>query len=266
VLTSYHNHTSWSDGANSVAEMARAAHKAGLDELGISDHYVLHPGGVVIEWTMPLDRLPDYVAELQAAASASELPIRVGVEADYFPETIDDLRGRLAALPFDYVIGSVHFLDGFPVDKHARYWDGLNAEERDEKWRLYWRRIIEMAQSGVFDFAAHLDLPKKFGHRPSPELRPEEDAALDAISAAGMAIEINTAGWAMPARECYPSTSILMRARERDIPLLINADAHRRERLGYRFQDARILAIAMGYDQVVRYEQRRGIPVSLQVS
>ena len=48
-----------------------------------------------------------------------------------------------------------------------------------------------MAESGVFDFAAHLDLPKKFGFKPAANLSAESSAALDAIAAAGMAIEIN---------------------------------------------------------------------------
>ena len=45
MLTSYHNHTNWSDGAATLAALIEAGRGAGLDELGISDHYVLYPGG-----------------------------------------------------------------------------------------------------------------------------------------------------------------------------------------------------------------------------
>ena len=96
-------------------------------------------------------------------------------------------------------------------------------------WKGYWERIGQMAASGIYDFAAHLDLPKKFGFRPTIDLAQEAHTALDALAAAGMAIEINTAGWSLPAREAYPSLDLLRAARERDIPLLINADAHRPE-------------------------------------
>src|SRR5439155_4385584 len=128
------------------------------------------------------------------------------------PETVDDLRERLQAHPFDYVIGSVHFLADFKVDSSATDWEALNPEEVNEKWRLYWLRIGEMAQSRVFDFVGHLDLPKKFGFRPTADLSVEEDRALDAIAAAGMAIEINTNGWNLAATEAYPALNLLRKA------------------------------------------------------
>src|SRR5437763_12789151 len=104
MLTSYHNHTTWSDGAATVAAQIQAARAAGLDELGISDHYVLYPGDRKVEWSMEEDLLGDYVLDLRAAASETlGLTLRLGIEADFFPETIDTLRERLAAYPFDYV-------------------------------------------------------------------------------------------------------------------------------------------------------------------
>lgn len=264
MLTSYHNHTTWSDATCTLAEQIEGARVAGLGELGISDHYVLYPGGIHVDWTMPLDRLGEYVAEIQAAAAnAGDLKLRLGVEADFFPETVDELRSILARHPFDYIIGSVHYVDGFPVDAHRRYWDALTVEERDEKWRLYWQRIRQMAESGVYDFVGHLDLPKKFGHRPVADFSAEAYAALDAIAAADMAIEINTAGWSLPAREAYPSLDLLRAARERGIPLLINADAHSAKHLTRDFARARALAREAGYDSLVRYERRKRFPSPL---
>lgn len=263
MLTSYHNHTTWSDGKVGVEEQIEAARAAGLDELGISDHYVMHPGKVV-EWSMPLDALDDYVAAMEHAREGSPLPFRIGIEADYFPETIDELRRRLARHRFDYVIGSVHFVDGFPLDSSAADWEAITPAERDDQWRLYWQRLRELAESGVFDFAAHLDLPKKFGFRPRADLSEEAGAALAAIAAAGMAIEINTAGWSLPAQEAYPTRDLLRAARQLGIPLLINADAHRPEHLTHNFDRARALAAEAGYGELVRYEGRQRFPVPLE--
>lgn len=258
MLLSYHNHTNWSDGQPTLAEQIEGARLAGLTELGISDHYVLHPGGAQVEWTLPLDRLGEYVADIQAAAAQTHgLTIRLGVEADFFPETVDALRGILAAHPFDFVIGSVHYADDFPIDAHSRYWEPLTEEERNAKWRLYWLRVRQMAESGVYDFVGHLDLPKKFGHRPTVDLTAEALAALDAIAAADMAIEINTAGWSLPAQEGYPSPFLLREARRRGIPLLINADAHSPKHLTRDFDRARALAREAGYTELVGYEKRR---------
>jgi histidinol-phosphatase (PHP family) len=264
MVVSYHNHTRWSDGTCSVHDQIAAAREAGLTELGISDHYVLSPPGVVAEWTMPLDKLGEYVADMRAAGQSAEgLTFRVGVEADYFPETIDSLREALAQHPFDYVIGSVHYANGFPLDESAKLWEALSTDELNSMWRLYWTRIREMAESRVFDFAAHLDLPKKFGFRPSVDLTEESNAALDAIAAAGMAIEINTAGWSLPAKEAYPSPEILRAARKRNIPLLINADAHTPKILVRGFDQARQLAREAGYTELTRYEKRHPYPIPL---
>jgi histidinol-phosphatase (PHP family) len=262
MLTSYHNHTTWSDGKATVAEQIAAARQAGLDELGISDHYVMHPGRVV-DWSMPLDRLDDYVAAMEQARATAGIPFRIGIEADYFPETIEELRRRLARHAFDYVIGSVHFVDGFPLDSRAADWEALAPAERDVQWRLYWQRLRELAESGVFDFAAHLDLPKKFGFRPQADLTAAADDALAAIAAADMGIEINTAGWSLPAAEAYPSLGLLRKARALGIPLLINADAHRTDHLTHDFARARELAAAAGYTELVRYAGRRRFSVPL---
>ncbi len=267
MLTSYHNHTRWSDGAPTIAAQIQAARGFGLDELGISDHFTLAPDEVEVEWSMPLDALGDYVLEvLGAAQQTRDLRVRLGLEADFYPETVADLRERLAPYPWDFIIGSVHAVDGFPIDSESADWENLSVAGRDEIWRLYWTRIRELAESRVFDFVGHLDLPKKFGFRPSVGLGAEEAAALDAIAAAGMAIEINTAGWSLPAREAYPSLSLLQAARRREIPLLINADAHFPEFLVRDFDRARALACEAGYDSVVRYDQRRRAVVALPAS
>lgn len=264
MITSYHNHTTWSDGATPLSGQIEAARRIGLDELGISDHYTLHPDGVQVTWSLPLDRLEEYVEEVLAAKQSLSAPtIRLGIEADFFPETVEQLRGILAPYPFDFVIGSVHYVDGFPIDEHRRFWDALTPEERIEMWRAYWVRIRQLAESRVFDFVAHLDLFKKFGHRPTLDLRREAHAALDAIAAADMAIEINTAGWSLPVQEAYPTLELLRAARERGIPLLINADAHRPDHLTRDFDRARDLAREAGYTRLVRYEQRRRYPLPL---
>jgi histidinol-phosphatase (PHP family) len=264
MVTSYHNHTTWSDGAATLAGHIQAARRMGVDELGISDHYTIHPTESEIEWSMPLDMLGDYVLQLRAAAAETkDVTLRIGVEADFFPETVDSLRERLAEHPFDYVIGSVHYADGFPIDSEASDWEPLTDEERNEVWRLYWTRIRQLAESRVFDFVGHIDLPKKFGYRPTVDMTGPALEALDAVAAADMAIEINTAGWSLPAKEGYPSLELLREARRREIPLLINADAHFEEFLTRDFDRARLLAREAGYTELVRYEGRRKFPVAL---
>jgi histidinol-phosphatase (PHP family) len=258
MLISYHNHTTWSDGVSTLEAMIDGARKAGLDELGISDHFTLAPDSHPLSWAMKPESLADYAAEIIRAGANGEKPaIRLGLEVDYFPETIDLALRSLAPYPFDYLIVSVHFIDGFPIDMDARLWEKISEDSRNEIWRSYWQRLRAAAQTGRFDIAGHFDLPKKFGYFATVDLTKEALAALDAIAAAGMTIEINTAGWNKPVREAYPSLFYLREARRRNIPLIINADAHKAEDLAGHFDRARALAAEAGYSELVRFHQRR---------
>jgi len=247
-----------------IGEVVEAARNLGLDEVGISDHFVLYPDGTDIEWSMPVGRLAEYVDEVLAADSGhGRTRVRLGIEVDYLPETIEDLRAMLRPYPFDYLIGSVHFIDGFPIDGHRKHWDALTPEQVDETWRAYYARIKAMAESRVFDIAAHFDLPKKFGHKPGVDLTDEVHAALDAVARSDMAIEINTSGWSLPAAEAYPAPWILRAARSREIPVLITADAHTPKYLVRGFDMARRLATDTGHTALAVYNRRRRKVVAL---
>jgi histidinol-phosphatase (PHP family) len=262
VYTSYHVHSRWSDGTSDIRALLVAAREANLDEIGVSDHYSLSPPGLTVSWSMPLDRLGEYLAEIRReAAELGERPVvRYGVEADYFPGMEDALRAVLAAHPLDYVIGSVHYVDAFPVDEKHPLWAALSPDERETVFRGYWERIAGLARSGLYDFVGHLDLTKKFGFRPTTDVSREIDAALDAIAQSGMAVEINTAGWHTVAREAYPEPALLRACRARDIPILINADAHAPAFLTRDFDRAVALARDAGYTHVVRFAGRQQIP------
>ncbi|MHC4127714.1 MAG: PHP domain-containing protein [Planctomycetota bacterium] len=234
MLASYHNHTRWSDGKGSVAQFVAAARELGLGEVGISDHLTLHPTGRAISWSMPADRVGAYVREVAAAAERSR-----------------------AAGGLDYVIGSVHFNGDFPIDGHASSWERLGAEERDEMHRAYWRQIPPMAASGLFDIAAHLDLPKKFDFRPQTDVTRLIAEALDAIAEARMVVELNTNGWHCPCREPYPSAAILQQCRRRDIAVTLSADAHHPSQLLRDFPAAAKMLREAGYEQVARFAGRQ---------
>ncbi|HUV04296.1 MAG TPA: histidinol-phosphatase HisJ family protein [Armatimonadota bacterium] len=259
MLASYHVHTRWSDGGWGVADYVRAARAMGLDEIGISDHYVLIPDGGQVRWSMMLDALEGYVDAVQSAAceAGENLVVRLGIEADYFPETADVLKDVLASHPFDYVIGAVHILDGFPIDESAENWERLTQGDRDDVIRRYWIRLREMAESRMFDIAAHLDLTKKFGFKASVDLSDEISSALDAIASADMSVEVNTAGWYFACEEAYPAPSIIRQCLDRGIPVLIAADAHDPPDVIRGFDRARQLLQDMGCTHIASYAGRR---------
>ena len=264
VIASYHNHTVWSDGKATVAQMLAAARRAGLDEIGVSDHWVLDPNNELPSWSMDPDRLGDYVADVRMVADASMPPLRLGLEVDWFPGHGAAIATRLRKYEFDYLIGSVHSLDGFRADSYAELWEALDVRERDAMHCRYWLAIADLARSGLFDIVGHLDLTKKFNQWPTVDLGSQIDAALDAIAEAGMAIELNTSGWSRPCNDAYPSAELLRSCRDRSIPALVSSDAHDPAHLRRDFGRGTAALHEAGYEEVVVFEgrRRRTVPLS----
>lgn len=258
MLLSYHVHSSWSDGQADIPGLIHKAREIGLDEIGISDHYVLAPGRPQFNWSMGLDSLGEYVDAVQSAAGeAGNMIVRLGLEVDYIPGMEDDLHAVLASHPFDFVIGSVHLVDGFLIDYSSEGWDPLDQAARDDMIGEFWNRVRLMAESGLFDFAGHFDLIKKFGIRSSVDMTEHIEAALDAVGRSDMALELNTSGWYMPCAEEYPEPRILRGCIDRGIPLLVSADAHTPANLIRGFDRAFRLLYDLGVTELVRYAGRQ---------
>jgi histidinol-phosphatase (PHP family) len=259
MLVSYHTHTLWSDGSANATDMLTAAANAGLSEIGISDHYVMtpfEPEG----WSMPLDFLPEYTCQLKKIAEANNpIDLKIGIEADYFPQTIHALTLELLKYDFDYIIGSIHILDGFHVDETASLWLDKSQEDINNIWRNYYLNMVKLAESNLFDIVGHFDLCKKFAFYPTIDLSVEIDASLEAISKSGMSIEINTAGWDKPASSAYPELDILINARCKNIPIVISADAHAPGEINRHYAKAVKLAKEAGYTEHITYQKRKKI-------
>jgi histidinol-phosphatase (PHP family) len=257
MRASYHNHTSLSDGTVPMATMIDGARQLGVEVLGISDHIVLEPDGTIPDWSMHPRQIPAYIDELLGYRAEGSLGIRIGLEIDWFPEQREAISELLQQYPLDFVIGSVHEVDGFCIDYRAEDWRRLDEEARNQVHRRYWELIRSMAESGFFDIAGHLDLTKKFGFRPTIDLSREITAALDAIAAADLVVELNTAGWHLPCQEAYPARQLLEQCRQRGITTMPAADAHAPQHLLRDFGRAAELLREVGYSRVAGFVERR---------
>ncbi len=246
-LTSYHNHTNWTDGSADVGQMIRSASAKGISRLGISDHLVMLPADKRPAWTLSPADTTRYLASVTDQIHQAPLPVYPGIEVDYIPDAAQEIQDLLTDHSFKYHIGSVHFVEGFPVDKSAEEWHRLTESEVNDVFRRYWQLIREAAESGLFHLIAHLDLPKKFGVAPTVEVEKEILNALETIAANNLPVELNTAGWNKPCREAYPSANILRLCRQRDIPVVVTDDAHRPEQLAQHRAAAGDLLRECGY-------------------
>jgi len=243
-------HDTWS-----VGPFVAAAQAAGVDEIGFSEHGYYFTQLRTL-WSVPyqVERcVYDLEPYVDAVVQARErgLPVKLGLEVDYVPGREDETRALLAPYPWDYLLGSVHWIDGFAVDGEPRLVDEVGV---DDAWHRYFEALASAARSGLFDSLSHPDLVKIFGHR--AEAFDYAEIA-DAVAESGMAIEVSTAGLRKPVGELYPHPDLLAACRERDVPVTTGSDAHSPEVVGGDFDRARELLRSSGYETVTVFERRQ---------
>lgn len=213
--------------------------------IGIADHLPLLPEpdpGLA----MDMCELENYAAEVQALKREFPGYVLLGVEADYRPHTVSDVKALLDDLPFDYTIGSVHFLGDWAFDD-PRQMERYADYDIDVVWAEYFETVGDAAESGLFTILGHIDLVKKFGYHPTRTLKMELERLVERIARAGVLVEINTAGLHRPVNEIYPSLEILQMLREAKVGITFGSDAHRPEEVGRDFAGAVELAKSAGY-------------------
>src|SRR5262249_15594912 len=184
------------------------------------------------------------------------LPVKLGLEVDYAAGTERETGEALARYPWDYLLGSVHFVDGFPVDQDPGLVEKLGPHEA---WRRYFVWLRNAARSGLFDSLSHPDLVKHHGPRPDAEsVQWLQEETADAIEAAGLCIEVSAAGLHKPVGELYPDASLLDACRARGGPITLASDADEPQNVGRGLDRAVGHARAAGYDTVTVFERRDG--------
>ena len=238
-------------------DYARHALAVGLTEIGFTDHSPM-PRDDFDDWRMRADQLDEYVEKVRRAQKEfPQLTIRLGLEVDYLPGYEDWIKQLAARHPWDYFIGSVHYVsETWAVDNPYKLSEWKNRDPW-EVWSVYFDRLTMAAATGFFEIIAHADLPKKFGHRPKQDCTPLYAQFLDAAKKHNCAIELNTAGLRKDCREIYPNRDLLKLAFAKGIPITFASDAHAPEEVGMNFKEAIQLAHEVGYKECLHFTQHK---------
>jgi len=250
-----HNHTTRCNHAEgTIDEYIDRAIELGVDIYGFAEHAPMDFDG---HYRLGFEEMSDYSREILEAKERykNQIQILIGYEMDYLKEYMDR---RVLDAPVDYLIGSIHFLDKWGFD-NPEFIGGWESRSIDDIWQEYFDAIEAMAKTGYFNIVGHFDLIKVFKYMPSKDIRLMSHKSLKAIKKSGMAIELNTAGLRKPIKEIYPSQSLLEVAYELNIPITFSSDAHAVEQVGFGYEEARELAIKVGYKKAVTFEQKEQI-------
>jgi histidinol-phosphatase (PHP family) len=264
VIVDYHMHLRDDDGkiafrADAIGPFVGTALARGVHEIGFTEHVYYFRQTAEI-WDVPymsercVHDLDDYCDAVLAAKRAG-LPVKLGLEVDYVGERQGRLAELLSGYPFDFRLGSVHWLGDLAVDASPGAWEVMTV---DEVWNGYTEALCELAVSGTVDVIAHPDLAKIFGRRPEPLLLAElHERIAVAVGAAGLALEVSTAGLRKPVGELYPDVELLQACVRTGAPITLASDAHEPDLVGESFDQALAYARAAGCETIAAFDGGR---------
>lgn len=221
MKANYHTHTWRCNHANGTErEYVEAAITRGLEVLGFSDH-TPYP----FPWyhhsfiRMRCDQLEEYARTILALRDEyrDSIDIKLGVEAEYYPDYFQQLRSMLSDHGVEYMILGQHYLDNEILSHYSgRATSNRNVLEK------YCAQSRDALQTGAFSYFAHPDLIRFTG----------DDRVYDQMmrglcreaKSCGIPLEINLLG--IEAGKHYPNRRFWEIAAEEGCSVILGCDTH----------------------------------------
>ncbi|MFC1606340.1 histidinol-phosphatase HisJ family protein [Candidatus Latescibacterota bacterium] len=252
----YHMHTFLCKHADGdMEEYVLKAISIGLTEIGFSDHMPVMPEPQFCMGFGDLDYYVDTVLDLQDRFS-DQITIKLGCEMDIVLDKQDEIKRIIETYPFDYVIGSIHYLDNWPFDQ-VQYSDTFENERVEGIYNRFFDMIIQAAETGLYDITGHIDNIKRMGYYPDCDLGEMYERVAVALRSMDCTVEINTSGFDTAAEEQYPSVEFLQVLQRHDVTVTIGSDAHRPEDVGRHYDSVKAILDMAGYTHVAHFSERK---------
>lgn len=248
----YHTHNNFEgvfDGTSSCEDMIAKAVELGFKEIGISNHFIVHPNiskaskMFFNDSKLALEIYKRSYDEIDRVATKYHIKVLKGFEVDFFPSSVwrNMFEKMMKELKPDYLIGSTHFIRTANETKmyniyHLDYiFPQTTKDEMDDLLLNYWLNIIEAVKSGYFNFIAHLDYCTLFNLSVSSEWNDIKYKLIETLIKYNQPFEINTKGIERINRT-YPENWIIEELVKANVPVLISDDAHSTDRIGDNFE------------------------------
>ena len=158
------------------------------------------------------------------------IPIKFGIEVCYFENKEQEIKHVLELYPFDFVIGSVHFIDGFGYDLDNQDYSNVNI---DELYKQYFELEIAAIKSELFNIIGHPDALKLCGINPTIDLYDYYDALVNEASIYNVSLDMNSGlYYRYGVNHLGMDTQLIKLAKLYDASLVPSSDAHKYSDLG----------------------------------
>ncbi len=260
----YHLHSSFScDGKASIVEQCLSAIHKGLPEIGVTDHFDLHPGDECHDFFRP----GEWAAEFDRARREfkGRLIVRAGIELGEPHRFRAECQALLKSYPFDYALGSLHWVGDEMVFDRDYF-----RRPADEAYGLYFEELERMTRAGGFDVLSHFDVVVRVGAPIYGSYDPgryEEviRAVLQNCIERGIALDLNTQGLRNRCQLLTPGVEILTWYRELGGErITLGSDAHTPDAIAANFDLALEAMQAAGLKHVTLFERREAKLVKME--
>lgn len=160
------------------------------------------------------------------------LEVKFGLEVCYFPEQEQKIREIVSAYSWDFLTGSIHWIDGWGFD-HIEQRNTWKDKDVNLMYRDYYRLLVQLADSHLFDILAHPDSIKCFNDYPSVDLQREYHELAQALICNSMVTE-QSGGLRLnyDHTELGMNPTLLRVLVAEDVPIVTASDAHKPEDVG----------------------------------
>ncbi len=203
------------------------------------------------------DRTLSIEAYVAAVVDAKDrgLPVKLGLEVDFMPDSIEAVMEFLAPYPWDFLIGAIHWIGGWSVDHGDASYEFARRGVR-QAYEDYFDLETQLAASGTVDVLAHVDVVKVHGDVPAEAPVDLYAEVVRAAATSGTAVEVSSSGLHKPIGEIYPAPSLLAMFNEAGVPITLASDAHEPANCGRDAPALARAARAAGYTEHLVFEQR----------
>ncbi len=259
MLPDYHFHTDFSGDSDTPArEQIERAIFLGMRSLCVTDHHDYDVDSV-IDFTLDTENYWDTMSQLKEEYK-DRIDIRIGIELGLQVHLKDYFAGLLSKYPFDFVIGSTHFINR----KDPAYPYFFENRDEHEAYLQYFSVTLDNVKHlDDYDVAGHIDYIVRYGPNKAEfyhyrDYQDVLDAILKAVIEHGKGIECNTAGYRKGIHQPNPSADILRRYRELGGEIItFGSDAHISADLGADFGKARELLKECGFSYYTEFKNRK---------
>lgn len=248
-----------------MEDICHAAIAAGVEELGFTDHFDLHPH----------EPFPDYLDadawwssfETCQKMFADDLVLRAGVEIGEPHRFPDRVRDLLDQYPWDFVLGSLHWVGDICVFDQPYF-----GENPDTPYSLYFEELARMVAVGDFDILGHFDVVKRYGFEHYGDFQPERHEPtirriLRLLAERSLAIEINTSTLRRSVQKPSPDLRILEWFREEGGQFVtLGSDAHTTQDVGFGLRSMKRMVATAGFEGLARYKNREITSVEFSIN